>query len=75
MKAAEFIKVVRDDLQELYDMHILAVQTSGKSGFLCLKPDGLIAKMNQTDREILEYYLSQGAEIEDAEEFLRSNQL
>ena len=25
MKAAEFIKVVRDDLQELYDMHILDI--------------------------------------------------
>lgn len=44
MKAAEFIKVVRDDLQELYNMHILAVQTNGKYGFLCLKPEGLMAK-------------------------------
>lgn len=72
MKAAEFIKVVRDDLQELYNMHILAVQTNGKYGFLCLKPEGLMAKMNQTDRELLEHYLAQGAEIDDAEEYLKS---
>ena len=71
MKAAEFIKVVRDDLQELYDMHILPVQTNGKDGLLCLKPECLMAKMNQTDRELLEYYLAQGAEIDDAEEYLK----
>lgn len=72
MKAAEFIKVVRDDLQELYDMHILSIQTNGKEGLLCLKPEALMAKINRTDRELLEYYLSQGAEIDDAEEYLKS---
>lgn len=72
MRAAEFIKVVRDDLQELYNMHILAIQTNGRDGFLCLKPENLMAKMNQTDRELLEYYLAQGAEIDDAEEYLKS---
>ena len=71
MRAADFIKVVRDDLQELYNMHILAVQTNGKEGFLCLKPESLIAKMRQTDRELLDYYIAQGADIEDAEDYLK----
>lgn len=70
MKAVDFIKVVRDDLQELYKMHELSVMTNGEQGCLCLNPEHLFEKMNRSDREILEYYLAQGAAIEDAEEFL-----
>lgn len=33
---------------------------------------GSYGKMNQTDRELLEHYLAQGAEIDDAEEYLKS---
>jgi hypothetical protein len=72
MKAVEFIKVVRDDLRELYDLHELAVATDGKQGFLCLTPERLIEKMNRTDKEILELYLAEGAAIEDAAEYLAS---
>lgn len=70
MKAADFIRVVREDLDELYKMHRLAVESGGAMGFLCLKPEDLIQKMERTDREILEFYLAQGAEIEDAQEYL-----
>ena len=70
MKAADFIRVVREDLEELYKMHRLAVESGGANGFLCLKPEDLIQKMERTDREILEFYLAQGAEIEDAQEYL-----
>lgn len=72
MKASVFLQIVRDDLNELYEMHKLAVLTDGKQGFLCLKPDQLIEKMKRSDREILEFYIAQGAEIEDAEEYLAS---
>jgi len=72
MKATEFIKVVRDDLKELYEMHQLAVSTDGQSGLLCFNPEQLIEKMNRSDREILEFYIAQGAEIDDADEYLNS---
>lgn len=70
MKAVNFIKVVRDDMQELYAMHQLSVSTNGKLGLRCLDPDVLEKKMNRTDKEILEFYLAEGAQIEDAEEYL-----
>lgn len=70
MKAAEFIQIVREDTKELYDMHLLSVQTNGEQGLRCLNPDVLREKLVQTDKQILQHYLSLGAEIEDAEEFL-----
>lgn len=70
MKASEFIEIVRDDTNELYRMHELSISTNGEQGLLCLNPDKLIEKMNRTDKEILEFYLAEGAQIEDADEYL-----
>ena len=70
MKAVDFIRVVRDDLNELYNLHQLAEATNDAQGFRCLKPERLMAKMRCTDKEIVEFYLAQGAQIEDAEEYL-----
>ena len=70
MKAADFIKVVRNDLQELLEMHELSVATNGKQGCRCLNPEILYQKIRQSDREILEHYLAKGAVIDDAEEYL-----
>lgn len=72
MKAVDFIKIVRDDMNELYEMHKLAVNTNGEQGCMCLNLDQFLAKMNRSDKEILEYYISQGAQIEDADEYLAS---
>lgn len=74
MRAAEFIKIVRDDLSELYHLHQLAVETDDKQGFRCLKPERLMEKMARTDKEILEYYLAEGAQIEDVDEYLANMQ-
>ena len=54
MKAAEFIKIVHDDMQELYDLHQLSVSSGGKLGLRCLNPEDFEKKMRRTDREILE---------------------
>lgn len=70
MKAAEFIKIVRNDMQELYDLHQLSVSSGGKLGLRCLNPEEFEKKMMHTDREILELYLAEGAQIEDADEYL-----
>lgn len=70
MKAADFIKAVRDDTQELYNLHQLYLSSNGEHGFRCLNPESLERKMNRTDREILEKYLADGAVIEDAAEYL-----
>lgn len=70
MKAADFIRIVRNDCQELYDLHNLAVETNGIQGSYCLNLDEFLKKMNRTDKEILDYYISQGAEIDDADEYL-----
>ncbi len=72
MKAVDFIKIVRDDCQELYDLHNLAVETNGEQGSYCLNLDEFLKKMNRTDKEILDYYISQGAEIDDVEKYLLS---
>ncbi len=72
MKAAQFIQVVRKDMQELWDMHELSLATDGMQGCPCLNPEYLTAQMGRSDREILEHYLALGAEIEDAEAFLSS---
>lgn len=70
MKAAEFIKIVRDDIKELTELHQLCISSEGKFGLRCLNPDELERKMKRTDREILEEYLACGAQIDDAEEYL-----
>lgn len=70
MKASEFIKIVRDDTAELYQLHELSVQTNGEQGLMCLNPEKLIEKMKMTDGEILKFYLAHGADIDDADEFL-----
>ena len=70
IKAAEFIKIVHDDMQELYDLHQLSVSSGGKLGLRCLNPEDFEKKMRRTDREILELYLAEGAQIEDADEYL-----
>lgn len=70
MKAVDFIKVVRQDLQELYDLHCLSIESDGTRGLRCLKPDILEKQMRRSDREIIELYLSKGANIDDADEFL-----
>lgn len=73
MKAEDFIKVVRNDMQELYDLHQLSVSSNGKLGLRCLDIDNFLKKMRRTDREIIEFYLAEGAQIEDAKEFLDSH--
>lgn len=70
MKAKDFLKVVRADMQELYDLHQLSISTNGKMGLRCLNIDEFMAKMQQTDKEILKHYFTMGAQIDDAEEFL-----
>ena len=70
MKAAEFIRIVRDEMQELYGLHQLSVSSGGKLGLRCLNPEEFEKKMKRTDREILESYLAEGAQIEDADEYL-----
>lgn len=72
LKAKDVIKAVREDMQELYDMHMLAVSTAGEQGFLCLDIDAFLRLMNRSDREILESYIARGAEIEDVDEYLAS---
>lgn len=72
MKAEDVVKTVREDMQELYEMHKLAITTNGEQGFLCLDIDGFLRLMNRSDGEILESYIAQGAQIEDADEYLAS---
>ena len=45
-------------------------RSGGKLGLRCLNPEEFEKKMKRTDREILESYLAEGAQIEDADEYL-----
>ena len=70
MKAVDFIKSIRDNFNELYELHEMAIESNGEIGCVCLNPERLFELLNRTDAEIVRDYLAKGAPIEDAEEFL-----
>ena len=72
MKALDFIKQIRDNFNELYALHEMAIESNGEVGCICLNPERLFELMNRTDAEIVRDYLEKGAPIEDADEFLAS---
>lgn len=72
MKAAALIKEVRESTQHLYDSYQRYLESDGQSGLCCFDPDVLEARLNRTDKEIIEQGLAKGLYIEDAEDYLAS---
>lgn len=70
MKAQELITQVRNADKRMYDLHLRFVETNGAEGFQCLNPDVMKAKVDRTDRQIVEEFLAKGAQIDDVQEFL-----
>lgn len=70
MKAAVFIKDIRDSNQRLWDSYQTFLSTNGEQGMNCFTPDKMESLLKRTDREIIELGLAKGVVIEDAEEYL-----
>ena len=53
MKAEIVIKQVRDDMQMMWNKHLLYTETKGAEGIPCLDVPSMKEYMNRTDEEIL----------------------
>lgn len=69
---SELIRVTRSDVERLYNLHQLSIESNGNQGLKCLNPEKLDYLMNRTDEEILQDYMAQGYTITKADEYLAS---
>lgn len=69
MKAEAVIKMVRDDVEEMWQKHLDWEATQGQKGMPCLDIPAMQKLRERTDLEILDKAISRGMYIPDYEEY------
>ena len=69
MKAEAVIKMVREDVEMMWQKHLDWEATGGKRGMPCLDIPAMQKLRQRTDLEILDKALSRGVYIPDYEEY------
>ena len=70
MKAEDVIKMVRRDVEEMWNKHLTWIKTNGAEGMPCLDIPAMEKLRARTDREILDKAVSRGVYVIDREEYL-----
>lgn len=71
MKAEIILRNIREDMEELKQLHEKWVETDGNEGLQCFNYDEFLKQYNRTDREILDDVENKtGFIVIDKEEYL-----
>lgn len=69
MKSKDIIRLAREDMEELNQLHLKWVETDGKEGCQCFNYDTFLKKYNRTDAEIVKEAAESGIYVSDYDEF------
>lgn len=72
MKSEDVIKMVRRDVEIMWQKHLDWIETQGQKGMPCLDIPAMEKLRNRTDLEILDKALSRGMYIPDYDEYKKN---
>lgn len=69
MTGQQLVDMIRKDREELWNEHLLWVETKGEQGVQCLTIDKMQALLNESDEDIIRKGLINGVYISDLEKY------